>query len=118
MSTHQYKKLIVWEKSIKLVELIYKAVKLFPEDEKYGLVTQLKRCAVAIPSNIAEGSRRGTKKDFRRFILIAFGSGAELETQIEISKRLGFISVSDLDDINNLLEEVMKMLNKLQNNFK
>lgn len=85
-----YKDLVLWQKAMGLVVLVYKLTNSFPEGERYGLVLQLRRCAVSIPSNIAEGSKRGTKKDFHHFLLIAFGSGAELETQLEIARVLSF----------------------------
>lgn len=73
----------------------------------------MKRCAISIPSNIAEGRRRNGKKEFKRFLNIAYGSGAELETQIEISKRLKFINENESKKADELLVEIMKMLNKL-----
>ncbi len=97
---------------------IYQLTGLFPDSEKYGLISQMRCCAVSIPSNIAEGSRRETETDFRRFILIAFGSGAELETQIMISKKLQYISDNDAKEVECILEEVMKMLNVLQKKLK
>lgn len=114
MTNRNYKNLIVWQKSIDLVVEIYKLTSDFPENEKYGLISQMRRCAVSIPSNIAEGSRRGSEKDFRKFILVSFGSGAELETQMEICKKLNYTTENDMDNIESLLVEVMKMLNKLQ----
>ncbi|MBU4480161.1 four helix bundle protein [Patescibacteria group bacterium] len=108
-----YEDLTVWQKSIDLVVLIYKLTKKFPKEETYGLSSQIKRCAVSIPSNIAEGSRRGTKKDFRHFLFNSFGSGAELETQIKISKKLLLVDEQEFIEIDNILSEVMKMLNKL-----
>ena len=118
MATHKYRDLIVWQKSMDLVMLIYKLTLSFPESEKYGLTSQMRRCAISIPSNIAEGSRRDSKKDFRKFILISFGSGAELETQLEISVNLKYISKNETTKCINLLEEIMKMLNKLQTTLK
>ncbi len=85
MSVESYKNLIVWQKSMDLVLLIYSLTKKFPEEEIYGLTSQMKRAEVSVPSNIAEGSRRSSKKDFRNFLLNAYGSGAELETQIKIA---------------------------------
>ena len=117
MATCQFRKLIVWQKSMDLVTKVYQITLRFPENEKYGLVSQMRRCAVSIPSNIAEGSRRGSQKDFRKFILIAFGSGAELETQFEISINLAYISKNEAVEIMDLLNEIMKMLNKLQTNL-
>ena len=118
MATHKYKDLIVWQKSMDLVTLIYQITRDFPESEKYGIIPQMHRCAISIPSNIAEGSRRGFKKDFRKFILISFGSGAELETQLEISVNLKYIAKDKATKCINLLDEIMRMLNKLQTTMK
>ena len=81
-------------------------------------VWQMRRSAVSIPSNIAEGRRRGSRKEFRQFLIIAYGSGAELETQIEIAKRLSFIQTENSKKSELLLAEVMRMLNKLQSILK
>ena len=110
-----YKDLIVWQKSIKLVLEIYKITKEFPKEELYGLTSQMRRSAVSISSNIAEGRCRGTKKDFSQFLRISFGSGAELETQIIIAKEL-YKNV-DYFKAEALLEEVMKMLNVMIRNI-
>jgi four helix bundle protein len=107
-----YKDLLVWQKAMDLTVLIYKITESFPKTEIYGLVSQMKRCAVSIPSNIAEGKFRGSRKDFRQFLIIAFASGAELETQMEISKRLGFVKLEAFTEAELLLAEVLKMLNK------
>lgn len=103
---------------MQLVILVYTLTKKFPKSEEYGIASQMKRSAVSIPSNIAEGSRRGTTKDFKHFLVMSFGSGAELETQLELARRLLFGSQTDYDNINNLLDEIMKMLNKMINNLK
>jgi len=108
-----YKDLIVWQKSMDLVVEIYKLTEYFPKSEIYGLTSQMKRCAVSVPSNIAEGRRRGSRKDYRHFLVIAYGSGAELETQIEIVRRLQFNRNLDFTKVDNLLNEVMRMLNKM-----
>lgn len=110
-----YENLVVWQKSMELVEEIYQITNKFPKSELYGLTSQMRRAAVSIPSNIAEGSRRGGKNEVKRFFLISFGSGAELETQVKIAKRLEFVKEADCVKIDNLLEEVMKMLNKIVN---
>ncbi len=110
-----YKDLIVWQKSMELVTTIYKLTENFPRGELYGLVSQMRRSAVSIPSNIAEGRRRSTRKDYRQFLIIAYGSGAELETQIEIAKRLLFGKDLDHSKADGLLDEVMRMLNKMTN---
>jgi four helix bundle protein len=108
---HNYEKLTVWQKSMELAELIYKVTKNFPKEEIYGIVSQMRRAAVSIPSNIAEGSRRNTEVQFKQFLQISYGSAAELETQVKLSKKLGFMV--DCSDIENLLTEVMKMLHSL-----
>ncbi|MDO8604392.1 MAG: four helix bundle protein [bacterium] len=107
-----YKDLVVWKRSIDLVIEIYKLTDNFPKEEIYGLTSQMRRSSVSISSNIAEGSMRGTKKDFRNFLIIAFGSGAELETQIVISKRLPKTMHLDYTSVEKPLDEIMRMLNK------
>lgn len=111
MKIESHKDLIVWQKSMQLVVLVYKFTESFPSYELYGLTSQMRRAAVSIPSNIAEGKRRGTRKDFRHFLLNSFGSGAELETQIEISKRLEYGKPELRLKLEELLSEDMKMLN-------
>ncbi|MBZ9572162.1 four helix bundle protein [Patescibacteria group bacterium] len=108
-----YKDLIVWQRSMDLVVAIYELTNKFPKSELYGLTSQMRRCAISIPSNIAEGRRRGTRKDYRQFLIIAYGSGAELETQIEIAKKLLFGKNLNYFRVDSLLNEVMKMLNKM-----
>ena len=108
-----YKDLTVWQKSIELVTAIYELTKKFPKEEIYGLTSQIRRAAVSIPSNITEGKMRGGNTEFRRFLLIAFASGAELETQLIISKKLSQSAKLDYNRVDSLLEEVMRMLNKL-----
>lgn len=113
MASRSYKDLIVWQKAIELVKLIYLVTASFPKSEIFGLTSQMRRCSVSIASNIAEGSKRRTKKDFNQFLLIAYGSGAELETQLLISTELKFINDKDICPASNTLEEIMKMLNKM-----
>jgi four helix bundle protein len=96
-----------------LVEGIYKITERFPKSEILNLSSQMKRCAVSIPSNIAEGRRWSSKKEFSRFLMIAYGSGAELETQLEIAKRLSFGRTKDYSEVERILTEVMKMLNRM-----
>lgn len=114
---NSYKDLIVWQKAMELVVSVYSLTETFPKTELYCLTPQMRRCAVSIPSNIAEGCRRRTRKDYRQFLVIAFGSGAELETQIEIAKRLSYGKATDYIKIDKLLDEVMRMLNKLISNL-
>lgn len=108
-----YKDLTVWQKAIDLCVVLYKATELFPKNELYGLTSQIRRASVAIPSNIAEGQKRGHKAEYIQFLRIAYGSGAELETQLLIAKNIGYISESLFDTLNDSLEEIMKMLNRL-----
>ncbi len=108
-----YRDLIVWQRSMELVIEVYKLTEIFPKSELYGLTSQARRCCVSIPSNIAEGRRWSTRKDYRKFLTIAYGSGAELETQIEIAKRLGYITGQDSIRVDKLLEETMRMLNRM-----
>ena len=110
---YSYRDLIVWQKSIEMVIGVYKITDSFPKEELYGLTSQMRRAAISIPSNIAEGSRRGSRKDYRHFLLIAYGSGSELETQLEIAKRLDFVSEEEITSAGNLLDEIMRMLNRL-----
>ena len=111
--TKSFRDLIVWKKSKGLVVKIYKITETFPKSEVYGLVSQMRRAAVAIPSNIAEGYIRGRAKEYAQFISIAFSSGAELETQLEITNDLGYITDLELTHLTMELDEIMRMLNKL-----
>ncbi|PIY97059.1 MAG: four helix bundle protein [Candidatus Kerfeldbacteria bacterium CG_4_10_14_0_8_um_filter_42_10] len=113
MTIQTYKDLIVWRRSLDLVITVYELIEKLPSSEIYCLSSQMKRSAISIPSNIAEGRRRGSRKDFHKFLLIAYSSGAELETQIEIAKRLPFSKNLDYTKVDQLILEVMKMLNKM-----
>lgn len=117
MKFHDYEKLIVWKKSMDLVVLTYRFTKYFPNEERFGLTSQIRRASVSIPSNIAEGCRRSTKKDCCHFLIIALGSASELDTQFKLSKRLGFIKDADYNEADGLLHEVLRMLNKLIERF-
>ena len=105
-----FKQLTAWQKSKELVLEIYKVSKLLPEDEKFGLSSQIRRAAVSISSNIAEGSSRKSDKDYVRFLEMALGSSFELETQLLIIKELELEIESKLSTCSSLLEEVQKML--------
>ncbi len=113
MSTGNHKNLIVWQKSMDLVVLIYRLTDSFPKEEIYGLTQQMRRSAISIPSNLAEGRRRLTKPEFTHFCRIAFGSASELETQLEIAERLGYGKIESRQSCQSLLDEVLKMLNRL-----
>ncbi len=109
-----YKDLIVWQKSILLVKRIYKLTGIFPGEEKFGLISQLRRAAVSIPSNIAEGQARRTTGDFVHFLSNAEGSVAEVETQLIIAIELSFCSKAQADSCLDLVVEIRKMLNALR----
>lgn len=113
-----FKELIVWQKSIDLVTKIYKVTDKFPSSEIYGLTSQLRRASVSIPSNIAEGNTRRSKADYVQFLRIARGSCSEVDTQIIISKNLGFIDIINFDELNSSIIEISKMLNGLINSLK
>ena len=102
--------LFVWQKSMLLCEAVYKLTERFPQREVYSLASQMRRAAVSIPSNIAEGRSRGTTPDFRHFLHIAYGSASELETQLLLSKKLNFCSEVNFSSTDALLTEVSKML--------
>ena len=108
---NSYKDLIVWNKSFELVIEIYRLVNLFPKSEMFSLSSQMRRAAVSIPSNIAEGFARKHRKEYAQFISIAFGSGAELETQLLLAKELNFMPEKEFIKSEKLLDEAMKMLN-------
>ena len=107
-----YKDLIYWKSSKELAILVYKITENFPKMEVFGLASQMRRCAISIPSNIAEGYRRMSRPEYKKFLTYSFGSGAELETQLEISEELGYIT--DRENFNfvyDKLQQIMKMLN-------
>lgn len=107
---HNFKELKVWQLSRKLVKEIYVLTANFPTEEKFGLISQLRRCAISIPTNIAEGSGRNTDKDFAQFLNISLGSAYELETLLILSVDVQFISVDQLDDLSNKISEIQKMI--------
>jgi four helix bundle protein len=113
MQINSYQDLIVWQKGIELSGKIYVLTTNFPKEEVYGLTSQMRRAAVSIPSNIAEGRNRGTRKDFVQFLRISNGSVAELQTQIEISKQLYKKSSHSYQEIDGLLIEISKMLSSM-----
>lgn len=111
MYLESYKELIVWQRSIELVKEIYQLTARFPKSEIYGLALQMRRAVVSIPSNTAEGHLRKNLKEYIHFLHIAYGSSAELETQLLIAKAL--YSNLDYQNAESLLEEVQKMLNAM-----
>ena len=113
LGLQKYEDLTVWQKAMDLVVEVYKIVKLLPNEEIYALANQMKRAAVSIPSNIAEGQERDTTKDFVKFLYIAKGSKAELETQLMICVRLKYLKETQTETAQGLVSEIGKMLNVL-----
>lgn len=111
---NDYRNLKNWEKAMVLTELVYTLVKELPPDEKFGLVSQIKRCSISIPSNIAEGAGRNSKKEFIHFLSITNGSTTELETQLILMNRLKFISEADIKEALVLCKEIRNMNFALQ----
>ena len=114
---NNFRELIVWQKSINLVVQIYEITKDFPKEEKFNLVSQMQRAATSIPSNIAEGSGRNTNNYFKQFLTISIGSAHELETQIIISKQLGYINEDSHGTLITELTGIQKMLFALHNSL-
>jgi len=108
-----FQDLKIWQRSIKLVEQIYKLTTNYPNDEKFGLVIQIRRSAVSIPSNIAEGFGRWGNKEFRHFLYISMGSCAELTTQLVISSNLGYIKKIETDKLVDEINQISKMITAL-----
>lgn len=113
MTVRNYRELVVWQKSMTAVKLLYTVVKKLPKEELFALSDQMRRCAVSIPSNIAEGQQRNGGAEFARFISFAQGSRAELETQLLICVSIGYLTEDDILELMQLLEEINKMLSSL-----
>jgi four helix bundle protein len=109
-----YKDLLVWQKGIELAKIIYRLTRTFPSEEKFGLVAQMRRAAVSIPSNLAEGQARRTTGEFVQFISHAKGSAAELDTQLILSIELMFCTDANTEAAFRLINELRKMLNVLR----
>ena len=108
-----FRDLVVWQRSMDLVERIYEISAAFPRDERFGLTAQIRRSAVSVPSNIGEGSRRKKRKAFLNHLDIALGSQAEVEVQLEIAQRLRFLKMADYKQTQIAVEEIGRMLNGL-----
>ena len=113
-----FKQLKIWQKGIEIVKDIYTLTKQFPKEELYGITSQMRRSAISIPSNIAEGFKRYHSKEYSQFLHIVLGSAAELETQLIIAKELGFINEENLNDISEKLDHIPKMISSLLNKLK
>lgn len=107
--------LLLWQESMNFVELVYRVTSEFPEDERFGLVSQMQRAAVSVPSNIAEGAGRSGSKEFLRFLYIARGSLCEVETQFQIAQRLGYIS--NMEDVTNHMDTLFGLMGGLINSL-
>jgi four helix bundle protein len=108
-----FKDLKIWQKSMELAKVIYQATNSFPAKETYGIISQMRRSAVSVPSNIAEGFMRRHNKEFKQFLYIAIGSLAELETQVLLSEELGFLKKDNNKDIQADINELNKMIMSL-----
>jgi four helix bundle protein len=115
---HRFKKLEMWQQSRVFCTEIYAVTSSFPDSERFGLTSQLRRASVSIPSNIAEGSSRNSNKDFSRFLEIAIGSAYEIETQLLIASDLKFITTEKLELLTNKLENIIKMISKFRSTIK
>ena len=113
MAVRNYKELIVWQKAMEVAEQAYRLVKLLPKEETYALSDQIRRSAISIPSNIAEGQARNSSKEFMKFLSIAKGSAAALETQLLLAVRIGYFTESDITPTIDLIVEVTKIINTL-----
>ncbi|TBN06771.1 four helix bundle protein [Hyunsoonleella flava] len=114
MRLYSFEKLNVWKDSIELVKSVYEVTKEFPSDEKFGLISQLRRCSVSIASNLAEGTSRQTNKDKAHFTTMAFSSSMELLNQIIISKELNFLDENEYVILRTKIEKITNMLNALR----
>jgi four helix bundle protein len=115
--TQTFRDLIAWQKARALAREVYSTTRNFPEDERFGMVAQLRRAAVSIPSNIAEGRGRGTRKDFRHFLVQARGSLYETETQIDLASDFHYISSADAERLLGACDELSRILNGLINSI-
>ena len=118
MKSHRIEDLKVWKKSMALVKEVYLVSAELPNEEKFGLLPQIRRCAVSIPSNIAEGAGRNNKNEFYQFLGIAFGSTYELQTQLQLLIDLDFISEAKVVPLKELLAEIQKMIYSLKESLK
>lgn len=115
---NKYKELIVWKHSVDLAAAVYQITEKFPSKETYGLISQINRSVVSVASNIAEGAGRNSKKEFDQFLGIALGSVYELETQLIIGNRIGYLSTESIGKLQEQIEIITKMLIKLKQSVK
>ena len=112
---HKYRELEIWKRAIDLTVDVYALSKNFPDDERFGLTSQIKRAAVSVPSNIAEGAGRNSNKEFNQFLGISTGSIFEVETQLIIAERLNFLSSDQVEEVLNKSNELVLMTKSLKN---
>lgn len=118
MKLQPFKQLIAWQKAMDMVVAVYKATRSFPKEELYGLTIQLRRAATSVPSNIAEGQGRASTGEFKHFLGTAYGSLCEVETQIEIATRLGYLGHESSKTLNDLTAEVGRIINGLSSSLR
>ncbi|MDT7830246.1 four helix bundle protein [Pricia sp. S334] len=112
--THNFRKLKIWSEGISLVRDSYKMTRTFPEYEKYGLANQMNRCAVSIPSNIAEGSSKGTDRHFGKFLETSLGSAFEWETQLVVAFNEGYIKEEKFKNLKDRIQQLQKMISRFR----
>ncbi|MEW6085299.1 MAG: four helix bundle protein [Chloroflexota bacterium] len=117
ISARNYRELIVWQEGIKLAKAIYKLTEKFPRNETYALSDQIRRAVVSVPSNIAEGQARKAPGDFRRFLHIALGSLAEVDTQLVLAQEFGYLTLDDVSDLEIKMQDLRKKLYALINSI-
>ncbi|MHB8778930.1 MAG: four helix bundle protein [Anaerolineales bacterium] len=117
VSARNYRELIVWQEAIKIVKAVYELTGKFPKQETYALADQIRRAAVSVPSNIAEGQARKSPGDFRRFLHIALGSLAEVDTQLVLAQEFGYLSREDIDSLNEQIQGLRMKLYALINSL-
>ena len=114
MRRHNFKNLIIWQESMKLVSATYELTRSFPDFEKFGLVSQMNRCSVSIPSNIAEGTSTGTDKHFNKYLGISLGSAFEWETQLIVAYNQRYLSKERFLELENSIQQIQRMISGLQ----
>lgn len=115
MSRHNFKKLKIWQESMVLVDDTYRISKKFPDFEKFGLVSQITRCSVSIPSNIAEGTSKTTNEHFNKYLVDSLGSAFEFETQLNVAYRQSYISQDEFVTLENKIQQLQKMISGFKN---
>ena len=115
VKTSDFKKLLVWQRAMELAERVYELIRTFPTEERYAWSDQIRRAVISIPSNIAEGQGRDSKQEFLRFISIARGSLCELETQLLLAQKIGYVSEDNISQFLSQCAEISRMLRSLSN---